>query len=230
MNGSMKACIYCALVLLIAAPVFAAGPIDGEVGAVWWANDLETSGTGGSASADGSAPGFRAELWAFNRYGFRAMQYTSDTDTVGSAEADYTSIDLMWRPISPSENNFFAVGLGWEKVDLGSIGTSTDTSGARLAVEGRIGFIDMVYGYGTGSYAPALDDATNSAADAFEDLQGYEYELGVGWDIAPFISARGGYRVASTDFTQVATAGIPTPPADGNVESTGFFAGVGFHF
>ena len=86
-----------------AVPAVALGPIDGEVGAVWWANDFDSTGGASTLTADGDAPGFRAELWVYNKYGVRAGLYTSDLDDVNTENSDYMSVDLLWRPISSRE-------------------------------------------------------------------------------------------------------------------------------
>ncbi len=98
-----------ALAGLFSAPALAMGPIDGEFGAVWWANDYDSQHGEAPYSSDAGAPGYRAELWFMERYGVRAEYYSSDTD---GGTSDYTSLDIMWRAFSPTENNYFAFGAG----------------------------------------------------------------------------------------------------------------------
>jgi opacity protein-like surface antigen len=216
------------IAVLLSTPVLALGPVDGEIGAVWWANEFDSDGGAANVSSDAGAPGFFAQLWFFDRFGLKASQYTSDLDDVGADSADYTSVDAMWRPFSPSENNFIALGLGWEEMDLASIGLDGDTSGARVTVEGRIA-VAVVYFYGQGSYLPKLDDtpATVAADGVFEDLSSLELEAGVAWKVAPFIGLRGGYRSQKVDFTRIPEIG---PELEGEVDSNGFFAGLNFRF
>jgi hypothetical protein len=147
------------LLLFVAMPAQALGPVDGEVSAVWWNNEYAVDEGGLGASEDAAAPGFLAELWLFNRYGLRAGVYSSDLDDVGLDSSDYMSVDLLWRAFSPTENSFFALGAGWTEMDLSTIGLDGDTSGARLTAEGRVGIIALLYLYGQGAYMPALDDA-----------------------------------------------------------------------
>lgn len=200
-----------ALALFSGSVALALGPVDGEVGAVWWAHDLDTSSQASSSSTDAGAPGFRAELWMMDRYGLRAEQFSSNPDGTSASDAS-TNLDVMWRAFSPAENSFLAMGVGWQTMELDSVGLDGDTSGARLTMDGRVGLMNLVYAYGHGTYLPSLDDApaTDPAAGTFEDMKGYEYELGVAWKMAPFISARAGYRMASLDFTQTGVSSSPT--------------------
>jgi len=225
------------LVLLLglgSAPALAIGPVDGEFGAVWWASEFDVTEAGDSASADSDAPGFRAELWMFKRWGLRAERYSSEFDALDGADSDYTSIDFRWRAFSPSENNYFAFGVGWQQMDLATIGLDGSTSGARLGAEGRIALAGVVYLYGQGSYLPSLDDApaVDPAMGQFEDLDGYELETGVSWKMAPFISLRAGYRAQSVSFTRTGFETIPEGPTEveGEAESSGFLAGLTFRF
>ena len=193
--------------LALAAPAMAAGPLDGEVAAVWWANDFDSNSEAGASSTDGGAAGLRAQLWFKNKYGVKATQYGSDP--ADSDGADYTSVDVMWRPLSPTENNFVAVGLGWQQMDVA--GLEDATSGMRVSFEGRVGLVGMVYAYGNAAYLPSLEDA--ASADAafgdYQDLESYEYEFGVAWNATPFVNVHAGYRANTLDFNQhsIVTAG-----------------------
>ena len=260
MKDLAKSVLFCSVFLLMCVPAIAAGPVDGEVGALWWQNDLEMSNGTTSTSVDGSAPGFRAEVWLIDRYGVLANQYSSDTDGIGTESADYTSIDFMWRPFSPTKNNFVAFGLGWQQMDLGNTFGGT-TSGPRLSVEGRVGLMDVLYAYGLGSYAPSLDEPT-PALGTLDGLDSHELELGVSWKMAPFVSLRVGYRENSVGFTQTAESstssagpfettvqqvgGQSSSMAEGGtggepslteittsavaLDSSGYFVGLGFSF
>jgi hypothetical protein len=214
MRTVTKAIAICSVLCLpLCGPVLAAGPIDGEVSAVWWANDFDTNSEIASTSEDAGAPGLRAELWMLNRYGLRASQFGSDTD--GGDGADYTSVDVMWRALSPTENNFVAVGVGWQQMDID--GLDEATSGARITVEGRVSLMGMLYAYGHGSYMPSLSDtdAADPLQGGFEDLDAHEYELGVAWNAMPFMDVHAGYRVNSMSFTQQTVAPLSGPSAGG---------------
>lgn len=215
------------LASLAGAPALALGPIDGEVGAVWWANDFDAETGDLDDSADGDAPGFRGELW-FKKYGLRAAMYSSDTDdlNIDQDSSDYMSVDLMWKAFAPTENNYVAVGLGWEELDI----LDSDTSGVRLSAEGRIGILSVLHAYGHASYLPSMDDTSSSGFDGrFEDIDGLEYEVGISWKMAPFISMRAGYRETSFDF-DFDPLEKSDPEVASSIESTGFLLGLGFHF
>ena len=219
---------------MTALPAAAAGPVDGEFGAVYWLSDYDGSGVT-ALSSDSGSPAFRASLWLFDKYGVKAGVYRSDLDDVGAIEASsYTSIDVMWRPLSPTSNNYIAVGLGWQEMDLNAIGLEGDTSGARVSAEGRVGLGRLFYAYGEGAYMPDLDDAnaTTVGFGQFEDLSGYEYEAGISWKVAPFINVRAGYRVHSVDFNQTGLDPLLGfgSQFDGTAESSGFLMGARFNF
>jgi opacity protein-like surface antigen len=225
----------CVLVLgLAAAPAQAMGPVDGEFGAVWWASDFDVTMSDASVSDDAGAPGFRAEVWMFKRWGVRAERYSSKLDEFDGPDSDYTSVDFRWRAFSPSENNYFAIGVGWQQMDLATIGLDGSTSGARIGAEGRVALGGLFYLYGQGSYLPSLDDApaVDPLLGHFENLDGYEFETGVSWKIAPFMSLRAGYRTQTINFTMTGFEPIPDGPTeiDGETESSGFLAGLTFRF
>lgn len=222
------------LLLGLAPMSLAAGPVDVEVGALYWHSDYSGSGVA-SLSSDAGSPAFRASLWLFNRYGVRAGVYRTDLDDFGSIEnSDYTSVDFLWRPLSPTSNNYFAVGLGWQEMDLNAIGLEGDTSGLRVSAEGRVGLGTLFYLYGEGSYMPDLDEAvaTTVGFGRFEDLSGQEYELGVSWKMAPFVNLRAGYRMHRVEFDQT---GLDPMLGFGNAqsgtaESDGYLLGLVFNF
>jgi len=217
-----------ALTSLFAAPALAMGPVDGEVGAVWWANDHDASYGESIFSSEAGAPGFRAELWFMERYGVRAERYSSDTGDIGGGTSDYTSLDFMWRAFSPTENNYFALGAGWQEIDLDMIGLAGETSGVRLALEGRIALGGLFYIYGQGYYMPALDDAQSidPGLGPLRDMDGHMLEAGLSWKIAPFLSMRGGYRQHNLNFKTT----LLDVEIDGEAESSGFLLGLSFRF
>lgn len=201
--------VVLALAVLVVSTTgaMALGPVDVEVGAYWWENDLDFA----QDSSGAGAPGFRAELWLANRWGLRGSSFKSDPDE--GDEVDYRSVDLLARLISPTENSYLAVGAGWETIDTGA----GDTSGVRLAAEGRVGIVGVVYAYGQAAYFPDLDDVANA-----EDLKGKEFEVGLGVNPVPFLHLRGGYRKTEIDYT----AGGD----DDSFSSDGFYAGVALKF
>ena len=234
----MRAVSFLGFIVILAVafgtPARAAGPVDGEVGAVWWANDFQVQEGGVAASADASAPGYRVELWLFQRFGFHAAAYSSDLDEIGADSSDYLNVDVLWRAFSPSDNNYLAIGAGWQKMDLGTIGLDGDTDGARALVEGRVGLVGPVYFYGLGSWLPALSDthSTDPALGEFRDMSGYELDAGVAWTILPFVSLRAGFREQSVEYVRSGYVPLPGQPAqmDGEVDSSGYVAGLSFRF
>lgn len=255
--------LVCLSCLSFSLPLIAAGPIDGEVTAIWWANDIEATSTTEATSAAAGAPGLRAELRMFKRYSVRAGRYRSDADSSG---ADYTNVDFMWHALAPTENNFVAIGLGWQRMSID--GFAGDPSGVRVSVAGRIELPAGLYAYGHGSYTPSLQDTSSvdPLLGDFDDLDAREYELGVAWEVTPVLRVHAGYRVNSLSFTRNViqpSSGGPPPfvnpeagegpgfqeiglsgsascsdcslnaislASSGEMESAGFFLGVGFKF
>ncbi|UCF68677.1 MAG: outer membrane beta-barrel protein [Acidobacteriota bacterium] len=199
---------------------YALGPVDGEVGVVWWANEQSMGLDGTSVGSDADALGGRAEVWLVDRWGVRAGLYRAENDMLGDEKTDYGSLDVMARVLSVTERNYLAVGVGWEQIEFGS-GAGDETSGLRVIAEGRLGFGGIVYGYGQAAYMPSLDDFPGA-----KDVDGMEYDLGVSVEPAPFVSLRVGYRTTTVDF-QGDGALIA---GNYSVETDGFHAGVGLHF
>jgi hypothetical protein len=208
---------------LLCLPAMAAGPINGELGAAWWANDFDTRLGSESVSDDAGAPGFRGELWVFTDYGVRAAMYESAPKDFEN-ETTYTSVDLMWKAFAPTENNYFALGLGWEDTDLAGI----DTAGARVSVEGQVSLVKVVHAYGQATYLPQMDDSNVSPDLSLEEMDGHELEVGIAWNAAPMLNVRAAYRETVIDFTQVDA--LLVSETDGSTESKGFLVGVGMRF
>jgi hypothetical protein len=209
MGRSFRVAVLCAALAL--APAYALGPVDGEVATVWWQNEFDSTTSSASTSSDAGAPGLRAQLWVLQRYGLRASQWGSNPD--GSDGADYSSVDVMWRALAPTENNFLALGVGWQQMDVEGLGHSTD--GVRMAIEGRVGLLTVLQGYAAGAYTPSLSDVpvVMPTAGRFEELDAYEYELGVAWNALPFMDVHAGYRVNSLSFMRTvdpSPSGTPT--------------------
>jgi hypothetical protein len=145
-------------VLGSAVPVRALGPVDLEVTDPVLEPDTEVLGVS-EASGD---VGARAEMW-ITRFGVSASfyQYTPE-DSLSSLDFQYTNLDAKWKLISPTENNFFALGVGYQKIDLDSSGFSDSSEGPRLVAEGRVGLTNLLYFYGRGAYMPDLPISTRA--------------------------------------------------------------------
>lgn len=205
--------------LVLAGPTAASamGPVDGEVTAVYWFADGEAEGS----SADADGPGVRAEVWFFKNFGVSAEVFKLEfDDDFGNADFDTTNLDVKWRPISPTENTFFAVGAGWQKVEIESV----DTSGFRLVAEGRIGFAGIAYAYGRAAYMPSLDDIEVEGFTVADNVDGSEYDFGLAVEPAPFLTLRGGYRKSELNYDEV------EGPGSMEISTDGFYAGAGFHW
>jgi hypothetical protein len=188
------------------------GPLDGELGLSWWGNQFEEDVDEGTLDA-GSLNGF-AEIWWDQKWGIRGARHESALEDVGIDSSDHFSIDLKRRFFSLTDNSFLALGAGWESIDLDDGGNS---SGPRLTAEGRIGLGGVVYLYGQTSWLPELDDV-----GARSNLEGQEFEAGLTFDPAPFVSVRFGFRRFKLDFDQGGSSN--------SSESDGFILGAGFHW
>ncbi len=200
------------ITLFSPAPCLAAGPVDGELGVVWWANDLDLDPTG---EFDAGAWGGYAGVWLNDRWGARAAFFRSDLDEPGlDQNIDYLSVDVKGRLVSVSENNFIAAGLGWENIDFGDGG---DSDGLRLVLDGRFGLGRLIFVYGQAAWLPVMSDADNRS-----DLDAFEIEAGLGITPFPFLDLRGGYRQFRLDFK--------TDGVEDSATSKGLFIGAGVHF
>ncbi len=230
MFKSIRIACFALTALVLAAPAFAVGPIDGEVGLVWWQTDFDRSTDIEDVSIDAGAPGFRGELWFASKVGVRAETFSSDLGDLNEEDAEYLSADVMFRLFGVTDNNFLALGLGWSDMDFtesGVLPVLVETSGPRATLEARIGVASMVQIFGHYTLMPELDDYDNAAGDVFAELEGQEYQLGVAWKVAPFMDLRAGYRSQTLEFTRQMTTATDY---SGEVDSTGFLLGLGFNF
>jgi hypothetical protein len=187
--------------------------VDGEIGLLWWPNDFSVDVSEGET--EGGAFGGHTEAWWDDTWGLKGTLYRSDLDDTGLEGIDHFSVDVKRRLFSLTDNSFLAVGLGWEDIDLED---GTDSSGARLLLEGRVGVLGTLYLYGQTAWFPSLGDAGQRT-----DLNGNEYEAGLSYDPFPFLSLRAGYRRFKLDFDDDTGSGIST-------ETRGFTFGAGLHW
>jgi hypothetical protein len=199
------------------APAVAVGPVDGEVTALYWDSDTDVSGV-----SEGSGDlGGRAEVWFLKRYGFSGEFFQpSPGGALDGTDLEYLNLDAKFRILAPSENNFLAVGVGWQKIDVSGDLTG-DTSGPRVVAEGRFSF-KIVYIYGRVAWLPELGDLT-LGSDTFTNGQGQELEAGVQIKPFPFFQIFAGYRADKVTFDA---------PEGGSLEvkNEGPVAGIGFNF
>ena len=207
--------ILLSFIILSFSPIsHALGPLDGEATIDWWSNEL--SGNPFKGTLDAGTISFRAEGWWDQRWGIKGGIDLTDID----ADADELEdperyhIDLKRRLFSPTDNTFFAAGVGWENLGLESGETS---NGIRLSLEGRFGFAGFATFYGESIWMPRL-----SSVNGLEGLSGVEFETGVVFDPLPFWSIRAGYRRFELDFDLDSGKGEST--------SQGIVLGTGLHW
>jgi hypothetical protein len=216
MSGKLPAAAFAITVSVLAGTVSspAAGPVDGEVVAIYWATDGDALGESGP-ELDGGALSGTAEIWLFERWGARVGLYEAEFADLDE-EVSYTSADLLAKILKLSRNNYVAVGVGWEDIELASV---VETSGPRFVAEGRVGLGGLVYGYAQVAYLADLDEF-----DGGEDVDGTEFDLGIVVEPLPFLTLRAGYRNTTIEFTATASG------QQIESEAEGFHAGVGIHF
>ncbi len=187
-------------------PAHALGPLDAEVGVIWWAHDIDEDDLG-DTDADGT--GVYGEIWWNNGWGLDGQYIDSDPDAGGFSDTSDLSIDVKRRVISPSDNTFIALGAGWQDSELINGGSA---QGLRLTADARIG-LGIIYFYGEGAYMPDLGDA-----GIFRDIEGTEYQVGVSLTPFPFLNLRVGYRVQELEYN------------GGAQESEGYLLSGAVHF
>ncbi|HED14729.1 MAG TPA: hypothetical protein ENI62_13930 [Gammaproteobacteria bacterium] len=197
---------------LYASTALALGPIDGELGTIWWANSFQANNAAGNYSAGGY--GIRGNLWLDNRWGLNGTMLQSDLNGIGLDSNNHYSFDIQRRIFSLSDNSYIALGLGWEQLNL----ANDSSAGSRLQISGRISLLGIAYLYGRSTWLPQLSDFAG-----YQDVSGTEHEAGISITPFPFLSLRAGYRRFSLDFTNATGLGDST-------ESNGFILGAGFHW
>jgi len=190
----------------------ALGPVDGEAGIAWWANDFDIDLADGKI--DAGAVGAYASLWFFDRWGVKTAWHRSDLGDLSQGSAKYRNIDVQRRLVSITDNTWFAVGLGWQDIDLRD---GIDADGPRLATDGRVGLAGIVALYGQIGWFPDLGDA-----GGFRDLRGRDLEFGVIVDVFPFLDVRAGYRAVKIDFKD--------ETGSGSAKANGILLGAGVHW
>jgi len=209
-----------ALAAALVPPASAAGPVAGEVTALYWGSSTTIDTAPSEHSYDAAA---RADLWFVKKLGVSASWYRPQPeDALGQVDSmQYANVDLKWRFLSPTKNNFFALGAGWQQVEAADVFADETTSGPRVVAEGRVSFVKVLYGYGRAAWLPALKD-WELLGTPMTGGKGYEAEAGLQIKPAAFIQIFLAYRLSHTEFE---SAGGPF-----DVDHDGPVLGFGVNF
>ena len=212
------------LALLLPAP--AAAAVDGEVELRYWASEGTLEAMGEEGSEDMPGAGLRVEIAVFKRLAFAGEYYKlSGEDLLEDFGVTQVQLDVKWRIISPTENTFFALGLGYESFELDIEGVDLESNSIRAVADGRFGFIGLLYVYGRLAYMPSLGDLEVEGQTFAEGGSGLDLDIGLGIEPIPILSLWVGYRTQSLDFENLAIIG-----GDFKLDSTGPYVGIGVHF
>ena len=155
------------------------------------------------------------KTWIGDKWGVRGSWFDSDLEGEAFSDQSRLSLVLRRRLISVSDNNFIAVGGGFEHIELEN-GDSSD--GLRVSLEGRFGLPGSVFLFGRAAWIPILEDAGN-----FEDVSATEVDAGIHITPIPFVSLRLGYLKYELDYDDVSSQSTGS-------KTSGFYLGAGFHW
>ena len=191
----------------------AVGPVDVELGALYWGASTHE----GLANEDSGARGGFGNLWIKNSFGVGASRYDVRPEgSLAGTDTDFTTVDVRWRWLSASRNNFVALGLGAERVGL----VDDATTAPRVSVEGRVS-VKVVYFFARGAYLPTMG-SMSVAGVPYDGRTGLELEGGLAVKPAPFIHIYAEYKSNTIDLTG--------PSGDVSLKSSGPAAGLVFSF
>jgi len=205
----------CALLAAIVSinRTHAVGPVDVELGALYWGSSTDD----GVANENSRAPGGFGSIWLKNSLGFGASRYdVSPEGSLKGQDEDFTTVDVRWRWLSASRNNFVAVGLGAERVGV----VDDATTAPRVSIEGRVS-VKIVYFFARGAYLPTMGSMTIGGLP-YDGKTGLELEGGLAVKPAAFISIYAAYKSNKIDLTG--------PAGDVSLTSSGPAAGLVFSF
>ena len=212
------------LTLLMAAP--AAAAVDAEIELRYWQDEASFEFSGQPSESNGMpGTGLRADIAFFKKLAVAGEYYTlSGEDDFDGLDQTQATLDVKWRIIAPTENTFFALGLGYQGLEFDDEGESFDSSGYRIVADGRFGFIGILYAYGRLAYLPSLSDIEMEGETFAEGDTGLDLDIGLGIEPLPILSLWIGYRSQSFDFKE------PGGPGSLTVENSGPYIGAGVHF
>lgn len=222
MKGIIKILALALPALLLAVPALA---IDAEVELRYWQSEATVGFSGDSDESDGSAGlGLRAEIVPWKKLALAGEYYQGSGDGMfDGVDFSHFILDAKWRIIAPTDNTFFALGLGYQTFEIGD-DESFDTSGLRVVADGRFGFVGILYVYGRLAYIPSLNDIEMYGMTFAEGDSALDFDLGLGIEPMPILSIWVGYRTQTYDFSE------PGGPGTLSIDNTGPYIGAGVHF
>ena len=188
--------------------------MDGEIGIGWWANDFDADLSEGDI--DAGSLFLHGETWLGDKWGIRGAWYDSDFEGERFSDQTRYNLELRRRLFKFTDNNFVALGAGFERIDLENGETS---NGLRVSAEGRFGVPGPVFFFGKVAWIPVMQDAGE-----FEDISATEIDAGVHFTPIPFMSLRFGYLQYELDFDDLARG------KGGGSNTSGFYLGAGLHW
>jgi hypothetical protein len=223
MKGLLRILVFALPALLLAVP---ASAIDAEVELRYWQSEATFSESGFSDESDGTPGlGLRAEIVPWKKLAVAGEYYQGSGEGIfDGVDFSHFLLDAKWRIIAPTDNTFFAVGLGYQTFELSGDGETLDTDGIRLVADGRFGFVGILYVYGRLAYLPSVSDIDVMGMTLAEGDSAYDLDLGLGIEPLPLLSIWVGYRTQSYDFSE------PGGSASLTIDNTGPYIGAGVHF
>lgn len=196
------------------APAWSLGLFDGELGVDWWNTQFDFDTEEGNYDA-GSLSAHAGGWWDLD-WGVMGNYYRADLEDQDISNQSRYNLNLKRRLFSPTDNTYIAAGLGWEHMDLVN---GDNSNGARLSLEGSAGLLGFMSLYAQATWLPWLSDAST-----FTGLSGNEWEVGLKFEPAPFLTLSGGYRRFRLDYDEEAFSEPGSSTADG------VFLGLGVHW
>lgn len=168
--------------LFLSTASSAQDPFDSKPNLLWWSDDLNLSAPLEENHYDSFVS--EADIWKKD-WGFSGKLLQNDGDLFGLPnDSEFTNFDVK-RRFTSSDDSFFALGLGWQDIDIKS---QLEASGPKLSLEGRYN-LSAVELYGQTAWFPELENTFQEDA-----LTGYEFEAGVMLRPLPSLSLKAGYR------------------------------------
>ena len=213
MNKCKVLVLNAAILLMVSTSSYGLGPVDGEIGIALWNNDFDADISAGKIDAGSLI--LHGQAWLGNKWGIKGAWFDSDLESQEFSDQSRLQVEARRRFFSVSDNSYFALGGGVERIDLVN---GSDTSGFRVSAEGRLG-VGPAFVYGLAAWVPQLQDAAN-----FEDVSASEVEAGIHFTLIPLVSLRLGYLEYNLDYDDT------TLDRSSGSKTSGFYLGVGLHW